>query len=611
MLYQISNGTKYFGVNDVFSNIDFSINENEKIAIIGRNGCGKSTLLKIIMKLEELSSGNIYKPNNLRIGYLSQKAFVDDNLTLQQALDNSLEHVLDIKNQIDDISLMMQHDHSDKLLEKYSRLTAEFDAIGGYNYQNELETLLTKFGFSVSDLVRPISTFSGGQKTRLAFITLLISKPDILLLDEPTNHLDLKTIEWLEGYLKRYPSAIVLVSHDRYFLDNIVSIVYELEYGTITKYNGNYTYYQNKKRLDLEKNHQAYYRQQKEIERMEALIEKFRYKKNKAAFAQSKIKQLDRMEKIVDKSSDTKTFKANFTSKIKGGNDVLFIEDLVIGYDKPLCDITFNLYRNNRVCIIGDNGTGKSTLLKTLIGEIKPISGNYLFGHQIEIGYFDQNHLIFNDNKTVLEEVWDDYPHLEQTNIRTILGNFLFSADDVFKLTNVLSGGEKVRLALVKLVLQRPNLLILDEPTNHLDILGKQALEQSLKEYDGTILMVSHDRYFIKEVANSILAIDNLKTNYYEYGYSDYLESKKNTITKIESTTNTIKKDKSKVSNSKLKILEDKINNVEQLINDKKQLGFTEEYCNSHIKLEQLEIEIEILNTELEELMEKWEEFIS
>ena len=611
MLYQISNGTKYFGVNDVFSNIDFAINENEKIAIIGRNGCGKSTLLKVIMQLEELSSGNIYKPNSLRIGYLSQSAFTDDNMTLQQALDNSLEHVLYIKNQIDELSKLMEKDHSEKLLERYSRITMEFDAIGGYNYQNELETLITKFGFKVSDLTRQIKTFSGGQRTRLAFIALLISKPDILLLDEPTNHLDLKTIEWLEGYLKRYPKAIVLVSHDRFFLDNIVSVVYELEYGSITKYIGNYTSYQNQKKLDLEKNHQAYYRQQKEIERMEALIEKFRYKKNKAAFAQSKIKQLDKMEKIIDKKSDNKTFKANFTSKIKGGNDVLSIENLTIGYDKPLCEVTFNLYRKNRVCIIGDNGTGKSTLLKTLIGEQKPISGNYLFGHQIEIGYFDQNHLIFNDNKTVLEEVWDDYPNLEQTNIRTILGNFLFSADDVFKLTSVLSGGEKVRLALVKLVLQRPNLLILDEPTNHLDILGKQALEQSLKEYDGTILMVSHDRYFIKEVANSILSIEGSITKYYEYGYSDYLESKKQPITNVSTSTNIIKKDKSKISNSKLKQLEEQINDIEQKLNDKQKLAFSEEYCDSHIKLEKLQEEIDKLNNELELLMIKWEEFIS
>ena len=611
MLYQISNGTKYFGVNDVFSNIDFAINENEKIAIIGRNGCGKSTLLKVIMQLEELSAGNIYKPNNLRIGYLSQRSFEDDTLTLQQALDKALEHVLHIKKQLENLSKQMETDYSDSLLDKYSKITAEFDAMGGYNYQNELETLITKFGFNVSDLTRLVNTFSGGQKTRLAFIALLISKPDILLLDEPTNHLDLKTIEWLEGYLKRYPKAIVLVSHDRFFLDNIVSTVYELEYGSITKYSGNYTSYQSQKKLDLEKNRQAYFRQQKEIERMESLIEKFRYKKNKAAFAQSKIKQLDRMEKIVDKSSDTKTFKANFTSRIKGGNDVLFIEDLLIGYDKPLCNITLNMYRKNRICIIGDNGTGKSTLLKTLIGEIKPISGNYLFGHQIEIGYFDQNHLIFNDNKTVLEEVWDQYPKLDQSSIRTILGNFLFSADDVFKLTSVLSGGEKVRLAFVKLVLQRPNLLILDEPTNHLDILGKQALEQSLKEYDGTILMVSHDRYFIKEVANSILAIEDLETKYYEFGYSDYLEKKKNEITKVERNINVVKKDKTKISNSKLKQLEDKINELEKVINEKHTLSFTDEYCNSHIKLESLQKEIDLLNHELEDLMEKWEEYIN
>ena len=599
MIYQIANGSKHYGVNDVFNNINFQINENEKVALIGRNGCGKSTILKIILKEEELSYGNTSSKNNIRIGYLSQTTFKDENITLQQAIDDSLEYILSIKNKLNELETLMKDDSSEELLEKYAKLSISFDAIGGYNYQNEVLTLLTKFKFKKDDINRQIKTFSGGQKTRLAFITLLISKPDLLLLDEPTNHLDLSTIEWLEGYLKRYPKAILLVSHDRMFIDNIVSVVYELEYGSLKKYIGNYSAYEITKKNDDEKNRSAYYRQQKEIERMEALIEKFRYKATKASFAQSKIKQLDKIERITRNTNDTKSFKATFKCKTKGGNDVLKMSDLAIGYDSILASITLDVYRHDRICIIGDNGTGKSTLLKTITQEIKPIKGHYLFGHQIEIGYFDQNHIQFNDNKTVLEEVWDDYPELDQTSIRTILGNFLFSADDVFKQTTVLSGGEKVRLALVKLVLLSPNLLILDEPTNHLDIIGKQALEKALKDYDGTIIMVSHDRYFIRNIAKSILHLDGGIAKHYNYGYQQFIDdsktTKENTITKNETIIKT-----NKLSNNRLNFLQENINRLENDIKYNKELLFKEEYYSNHILYKEVEDLINKLQVELD-----------
>ncbi len=603
MLYQIHNGTKHYGVNDVFENINFEINENEKIALIGRNGTGKSTLMKIMIEEEELTSGNVHKNGKLRIGYLAQSSFNDDDMLLEDAMDEALGYILNIKVKIDELSERLKEDHSEKALAEYSRLSAEFDAIGGYSYQNELETLLTKFGFQTTDLKRKISSFSGGQKTRLAFVALLVSKPDILLLDEPTNHLDLKTIEWLEGYLKKYPKAILLISHDRVFMDNVVNAVYELEHHSLKRYSGNYTSFEIQKKNDQTKNHSAFLRQQKEIERLENLIEKFRYKASKAKFAQSKIKVLDKMEKIEDTKAESKGFKVSFTSKIKGGKEILNIDNLKIGYDEVLCNVNLDIFQKDRICIIGDNGCGKSTLLKTIVGEIKALGGYYMFGHQIEVGYFDQNLIEFNRNKTVIEEVWDEYPELDQTTLRTLLGNFLFSADDVFKNTSVLSGGEKVRLALVKLVLKRPNFLILDEPTNHLDIKGKQALEEALNNYDGTILMVSHDRYFIKQVAKSCLLMKDKECKLFPFGYNEYIDKEENVSKNIVVNKN----NKPKSNTSKIRNLEKKINEIEEKIQVKKELMFEEEYYNDTNKLKKLENEILTLEEELDNMMLEWE----
>ena len=365
----------------------------------------------------------------------------------------------------------MCEDHSDEVLNAYANVQTQFEELGGYTYRNEMMTIFTKFGFSESDLKRPISSFSGGQKTRLAFVKLLLSKPDVLLLDEPTNHLDLETIEWLEGYIKRYPKAVVLVSHDRMFLDDVADVIYEIEYGVMRRYPGNYTNYVNVKKSDIEQQKSAYARQQKEIQRMEELIEKFRYKKNKAAFAQSKIKYLERMDRIEDPKSDEKTFHVRFEPRTKGGKRVLEVKDLCIGYDHPLCTINLEIMQGNKVAIIGPNGKGKSTFMKTLMGQIPALSGSFLLGHQIEVGYFDQELAQFDSNQTVLEEVWNSFPELNRTQVRSALGCFLFSGEEVFKTVDCLSGGEKVRLSFVKLMLSHPNFLLMDEPTNHLDLI--------------------------------------------------------------------------------------------------------------------------------------------
>ena len=612
MLFQINKGTKYFGANEVFADIQFEIKSTEKIAIVGRNGCGKSTLLKCILQEEHLESGTIHQANNTTIGYLSQKALMDDTISVQEEMNKVFAPIFAIRAQLDEIEKQMQNDHSEKIMMQYADLIEKFETMNGYNYQSELETIFCKFGFDKSDLNRQISNFSGGQQTRIAFVKLLVSKPDILLLDEPTNHLDLETIERLEGYLKKYPKAVVLVSHDRMFLDDVVDVVYEIEYGQMKKYVGNYTNYVNQKKADMIQQQKLYNIQQKEIERIETLIEKFRYKKNKAAFAQSKIKYLDRMDRVEEvRKADNKTFKAHFTSNSEGGKMVLCADHLSIGYGEALCSVSFEIRKGDKVAILGPNGCGKSTLVKTLMGLVKPLSGSYLYGHHIETSYFDQQLAQFNSDKTVLEELWDEYPDLDRTTIRSVLGQFLFSADDVFKSVNVLSGGEKVRLSLAKILLEHANFLILDEPTNHLDIISKEALEESLSDYNGTILFVSHDRYFIKQIANRIIVMENGEATYYPFGYDEYIEKRNGNIAKeVTTVRQEVKKEKPKYIDVKKEIAK-----TEKLISEKEEelealraLRFEPEYYHDYTKMNELDEQIDDKHNEIEHLMQKWEE---
>ncbi|MEG0736546.1 MAG: ABC-F type ribosomal protection protein, partial [Longicatena sp.] len=542
MLYQIHKGSKYYGGNTIFEDIQFEIKNTEKIAVVGRNGCGKTTLLKSISGVESLDRGEIHASNDTSIGYLAQTTFSDEDALVQDELEHAFDHIKAMEKQLMALTDKMAMDHSEETLDAYAKLQQRFEELGGYTYHSELMSVFSRFGFIEEDLQRKISTFSGGQKTRLAFVKLLLSKPDILLLDEPTNHLDIDTIEWLENYVKRYPKAVVMVSHDRMFLDDVVDVVYEIEYGVMRRYPGNYTNYVNTKKSDIELQKSAYVRQQKEIERLETLIEKFRYKKNKAAFAQSKIKYLDRMDRIDDPKNDQRTFHARFEPKVRGGKRVLEVKDLEIGYDHPLCKVDLEVLQSQRIAIIGPNGMGKSTLMKTLMEQIPALAGSYLLGHQIEVGYFDQELAQFDSNNTVLEEVWNDYPDLTRTEVRTALGCFLFNGDDVFKTVDCLSGGEKVRLSFVKLMLSHPNFLMMDEPTNHLDLIGKEALEESLREYEGTMLFVSHDRYFISKLATAILVIDDGKAQFFPLTYSEYMN--KEPIPVVD--TITIKEEKKK-----------------------------------------------------------------
>ena len=531
MLYQISNGAVAFGDDVILHSIDFEIRNTEKIAIVGRNGCGKTTLLKLISgevemeKLDSDESAFIAKAGNPEIGYLKQIAFDDPDVTLEQEVRKCFVKMDERKAELARAAAELEHDYSDEKVARYTAMEEAFKDDGGYYYEKEYEVMIRKFGFSDDERKKPIRDFSGGQQTKIAFIKLLLSKPDILLLDEPTNHLDVTTIEWLEGYLKSYPKAVVVVSHDRMFLDNVVDVVYEIEYGTARRYPGNYTNFIARKKENYDKQMKDHIAQQKEIERLQRMVTRFKGKPTKTSMAQSKQKAIDRMVIIeAPDKYDNKTFHANFQPEKETGNDVLYTSELAIGYDHPLSVVSLDLKRGEKLGILGGNGLGKSTFLKTIVGKIPALSGEYRFGTNVQIGYFDQQMAMYTSNKTVLDDFWDEYPNLTETEARNALGAFLFSGDDVFKNVNMFSGGEKVRLALCKILKTRPNVLVLDEPTNHMDIVGKETLESMLKDYKGTLIFVSHDRYFVKKVATQLLVFEDGTTNLYQFGYEQYQE---------------------------------------------------------------------------------------
>jgi ATPase components of ABC transporters with duplicated ATPase domains len=600
MYYQINKGTKTFGANEVFADIQFEIRGNEKIAVIGRNGSGKTTLLKIIAKEEDLSSGTVHKQNKVEIGYLAQTTFDDEAVTVETELNKVFQPLFVMEKRLQELRELMVKDFSEKIQNEYATLSEQFELNNGYQYRTEMITVFTKFGFVEEDLSRSISTFSGGQRTKLAFVKQLLSKPDILLLDEPTNHLDLSTIEWLEGYLKNYPKAVVLVSHDRMFLDRVVDVVYELELGQLTRYSGNYTFFVQEKRIRKEALEKQYHNQQKEIERLEVLIEKFRYKKNKAAFAQSKIKYLERMDKVELPEEDRRRMRVSFAPKQKGGKRVLSLEDFVVGYDTPLQTLNLEIQQHDRIAVIGDNGTGKSTLVKSIVGSVPPLGGSLSFGHQIQYAYFDQQLAQWSSQKTVLEELWDEYPGLDRTTVRTVLGSFLFSGDDVFKAVSVLSGGEKVRLSLAKIMLEKANFLILDEPTNHLDMEGKEALENALLEYTGTLLFVSHDRYFINKLATKLLVLGNDEVSYFSGNYAEFQE--KDSVEMVVEEKKEKREEKPKKSKSNFKKefekLEKKLADIEEDLLYYQGLFEEPEYYEDYLKMQELEKKCDELEDE-------------
>lgn len=534
MRYQIRHALVQYGAETIIEDVNFDIHDHEKIAIVGRNGCGKTTLLKLIAgditmaNIDSDETCGISMAGSQKIGYLRQISFEDQEISVENEILKVFEPVFACERRMKELTDIMETDHDQKWMYEYSSLQDQMEAMGGYTYRRDMETMFQKFGFDLKDLTRPIGTFSGGQQTKVAFIKLLLSRPDIMLLDEPTNHLDLPTIEWLEGYLKNYNKAVVIVSHDRMFLDRIIDVTYEIEYHRIKRYPGNYTTFMKLKEEAALKQEKDYEEQQKEIKRLTEWIEKWKNTPTKVASVHSKEKQLEHMV-LIEKPRrfDTKAFRGQFLPRTTSYTDVLTLKALEIGYDHVLSKVSFTLKKGERVAIIGENGKGKSTLLKTLMGQIPPLGGSYTVGTGVEIGYFDQQAAVAESmypGKTVLNDFWDMYPTLKEVEVRNALGSFLFTGEEVFKTLGQLSGGEKVRLALCKMFKMRPNLLILDEPTNHMDLVGKEALENMLKNYTGTILFVSHDRYFIKEIATGMLDFKQDKTVFYDCGYEEYLE---------------------------------------------------------------------------------------
>lgn len=620
MILQMAGVQKSFGAEDVLKDASLQIKNNEKIALVGRNGCGKTTLLKIICGDERADAGERFVQNGVRIGYLSQVTFSNLERTAGEELLSVFAPLKKLEAELAEQAALLAEDHSEKQLEKYDRLQTAFETAGGYDYEHELRSVFFHFGFSETDLDKKLAEFSSGQRTRIALVRLLLEKPDVLLLDEPTNHLDVDSIEWLENYLKHYPKAVVLVSHDRMFLDHVADAIVEIEYGKTTNWPGNYTHYVEAKKQWLEKNAEAYARQQKEIERLEGLIEKFRYKKNKAAFAQSKIKYLDRMERIEKADSDKSRIHARFSAGRRGGDRVLEAEGLQAGYDSVLTTLNLELRRGDRAAVVGPNGQGKSTLIKTLMGKIPAKGGAFRFGHQIDAGYFDQDEAQHFTSDTVLETLWNDHPQSTQTEIRTALASFLFTGEDVFKETSQLSGGERVRLALVRLMMNHDNLLILDEPTNHLDIPAKEALEDALKDYDGTLLFVSHDRMFLKKMADRVIEIGPV-AHVYNEGYEEYLADRAAGTLKESAGQKKAEPEKKaapaldRTQRNQLKNrvarLESLLEEAEQDLESLRELRYEPEYYQDYRKMEELDQQIDDKHNEIAALMEEWETKLS
>ena len=618
MKYQIINGAITFGNNTILEEINFTINKSDRIAIVGRNGSGKTSLLKSLVDNDMLESGiglddlRIVKIGKPSIGYQEQHAFSNLDVTLLDEILKVYKDITNLENKIKKLEDKMISNATSETILEYTDCIERYKLIGGYSYKKEYEVALNKFGFNSEDKMKKLSEFSGGQRTKISFLKLLLSKPDILLLDEPTNHLDIVTVEWLEEYLSTYPNALVVISHDRMFLDKIVNKVYEIEYATLTLYKGNYSSYELQKKLNYEKQLADYEFQQKEIKRLKDIADRFRYKPSKASMAMSKLRKIEQMT-IIDKPDHADTRNWKFLLKVDdySSNNVLSVKDLVIGYQKiPLAKVSFNLYKGQKLAIIGENGKGKSTLIKTLMGIIPKISGKFTYGYNVNKEYFDQQMEFLNDENTVFDEYLQAFPTEDPQQVRNILGTFMFSGEDVFKKINVLSGGEKVRLQLCKILRKSPNLLILDEPTNHLDIFSKEKLESLLTEYNGTVLFVSHDRYFINKVADSLLVFENDEVVYFDGKYDEYVNKSKNVVITSEKAKDkkiSKKESKPKTTFAIMKKLERDIDKKENKRKELETKLFDKEIYTNITKVNEINDMIENLTKEIENLYDEWE----
>lgn len=638
ILLQVNQLTKYYGADLILQNIKLEIQTRDRIALVGRNGSGKSTLLKIIAGEINYDSGEIIKPKDVTIGFLDQHTGLDSHNSIWAEMVEVFHDLQKMEQQLRHLEQQMSKEEVYKNETKYSKILSEYDFLqnefkdkGGYQYEADIRSVLHGLNFADYSYETKISTLSGGQKTRLALGKLLLSKPDILILDEPTNHLDIETLTWLEQYLQTYDGAILIVSHDRYFLDKVVNQVYECANKTLTRYTGNYSKYLEQKAAKFERELKMYEKQQEEVARIKEFIARNIVRASTTKRAQSRRKMLEKMELMDRPTGDDKSVSFSFQIERQSGNEVLNVSDLSIGYGSNVLskNIQFRITRGDSIALLGPNGVGKSTLLKTIVGELPALTGSMQLGTNVTIAYYDQEQADLTSNKTVLNELWDEYPMMTEKEIRTVLGNFLFSGDDVLKPVSTLSGGEKARLSLAKLMLLNANLLILDEPTNHLDLDSKEILENALVDYPGTILFVSHDRYFINRIATKVYELS--KDGITEYlGDYDYFVEKKEELHELQrleeeekqkagnsSTAENIDnksryelekelKRKERQRQRRIEEIQNRIEQLEELVAEKEQLFLDPDVYTDHTKVATLNEEISAAKKEMEDLLEEW-----
>ncbi|MBM7553255.1 ribosomal protection-like ABC-F family protein [Thalassobacillus pellis] len=638
ILMQMNQIEKRFGAELILSNIKIEVQTNDRIAIVGRNGAGKSTLLKIMAGEFSHDAGDIYRPKGVAIGYLAQNTGLESDRTIWDEMESVFSglkrterELRDMEAQMADPDLLADEGRYQQLLKEYDSKQQAFKTEGGYHYEADIKSVLNGLNFRDFDWSTPIHTLSGGQKTRLALGKLLLSKPDVLILDEPTNHLDIETLGWLETYLQGYEGAVVIVSHDRYFLDKIVRTVYEIAFQSSKKYHGNYSDYLEKKEQDFELEMKQFEKQQAEIKRMEDFIQKNIVRATTSKRAQSRRKQLEKMERVDKPKDENQSAKFSFQISRQSGNDVLRIRDLAFSYreNEPFLfnHVSLDVNRGDSIALVGPNGVGKTTLLKTVIGDLKAQKGTIQIGTNVQVGYYDQEQTKLDSTKTVLNELWDEYPNRNEKDIRTILGNFLFSGEDVLKPVSALSGGEKARLSLAKLMMQQANLLILDEPTNHLDLDSKEVLEAALVDFPGTILFVSHDRYFINKIATQVFEMNPGESRMFLGDYDYYLAKKQEEYeleqlekqdreeqaSESSSNKTTFKQDKAEKREARkrqrrITEIEHEISEIEAQIEENDDQLCDPDIYQDHEKALALTESNHELNVRLENLMEEWEE---
>ena len=627
MLIQLNNVTKNFVVNEIFSNVKMEINDKDRVAIVGRNGAGKSTLLKIISGELSFDSGERTISKNTTIGYLSQEFIVREDLSIYEEMITCFDEIISLEANLEKLSYELTPENIENdpgLLDRFDRLQNEVLTHKDYHYKSKIESVLYGLDFTKDVFDKKISTFSGGEKTRLSMAKLLLSEPDLLILDEPTNHLDMENVAWLENYLSSYNGAIVIVSHDRYFLDKVVNVVYNLEFGKLKKYVGNYSKFLKQYEEDYEKQLKEFTSQQKDIKRLEEFVQKNIARASTSKMAKSRQKVLDKMELIDIPKKDDKAANIEFNIKEQSGRDVLMIENLKVGYDEKQVGNAYNfsVYKGDRIAIVGRNGIGKSTLIKTIAKKQNAIGGSVHYGSKVSLGYYDQKQAEFESSKTILNELWDEYPLMKEAEVRTVLGRFLFRGDSVLKIVRDLSGGEKARLQLAKLMLEKNNLLVLDEPTNHLDITSKQVLEDALENYEGTIVFVSHDRYFINKIANKVLDITGDDYSIYLGNYDYYLEKREQELIAKKLKEEKTDEVQEKVANNyvlgkeekkRIRKLErtreellEKIESLEEKVSLVNNELTKEEVYTDAVKVQEYNEELRSLNQEIEDLNNNW-----